>query len=222
VLELPDLAAMVHDLGAMTWSAFMLVPVGRGADLGVLSARQAEDVLHHLYDLGVHVPVKTTEGHHFRRVHLQRAVLAERGEDHVATLGLGPLYAELTARTAALGLPAPSRTRRPPLAVNAGQGFAFVSHTGTVHPSGFLPVAAGDVRREPLPAIYRTSPLFTSLREPDRLTGRCGACEYATVCGGSRSRAWATTGDEHAADPLCAYEPGSFPYPEEVRALLGA
>ena len=103
VHELPDLAALVRERGAMTWSAFMLVPMGRGADLGALSARQAEDVMNYLYDLGPHVPVKTTEGHHFRRVNLQRAVLRGRGEDHVAVLGLGDLYAELTERTAAFG-----------------------------------------------------------------------------------------------------------------------
>lgn len=221
VAELPDIAELVHELGAMTWSAFMLVPMGRGADLGVLSARQAEDVLNYLYDLGPHVPVKTTEGHHFRRVNLQRAVLAEQGEDHVAVLGLGDLYAELTQRTAALGWDGPSRTRRPPVNVNAGAGFAFVSHVGTVHPSGFLPVAAGDVREQSLPEIYRTSPLFTGLRDPALLTGRCGACEFGAICGGSRSRAWATTGDVHASDPLCAYEPGSFPFADEVRALIG-
>ena len=218
--ELPELAAMVRELGAMTWSAFMLVPMGRGADLGALTAAEAEDVLNFLYDLGPHVPVKTTEGHHFRRVNLQRSVLEARGIDHVAELGLGPLYAELTERTAAFGWGAATRTRRPPVNVNAGNGFVFVSHVGTVHPSGFLPMPAGDVRVTTLPEIYRTSPLFTGLRDASRLTGKCGACEYSDVCSGSRSRAFATTGDPHAGDPLCGYVPGSFAYPEDVRALL--
>ncbi|MCR6646643.1 MAG: TIGR04053 family radical SAM/SPASM domain-containing protein [Cellulomonas sp.] len=222
VHELPDLAALVRAQGAMTWSAFMLVPMGRGVDLGALSAQQAEDVMNYLYDLGPHVPVKTTEGHHFRRVALQRAVLADRGVDHVAALGLGDLYAELTERTAAFGWGDGERTRRPPLNVNAGYGFVFVSHVGTVHPSGFLPVAAGDVREQTLPDIYRSSPLFTGLRDSSRLTGRCGTCEFARVCGGSRSRAYAATGDAFAADPLCAYEPGSFPYPQDVAALLAS
>jgi len=222
VHELPDLARLVHEQGAMTWSAFMLVPVGRGVDLGALTPQQAEDVMSYLYDLGPYVPVKTTEGHHFRRVALQRAVLAERGVDHVAALGLGELYAELTARTAAFGWGEGERARRPPLNVNAGYGFVFVSHVGTVHPSGFLPVSAGDVRQRPLTEIYRESPLFTGLRDPARLTGKCGACEFARICGGSRSRAYATTGDAYAADPLCAYEPGTFPYADDVAALLAS
>ncbi|MCR6689417.1 TIGR04053 family radical SAM/SPASM domain-containing protein [Cellulomonas sp.] len=222
VHELPDLAALVRAQGAMTWSAFMLVPMGRGVDLGVLSAQQAEDVMNYLYDLGPYVPVKTTEGHHFRRVSLQRTVLAERGVDHVAALGLGDLYRELTERTAAFGWGEPVRTRRPPVNVNAGYGFVFVSHVGTVHPSGFLPVSAGDVRVTPLPEIYRTSELFTGLRDATRLQGRCGRCEFARVCGGSRSRGYAASGDPHGEDPLCGYEPGSFPYPQDVEALLTA
>lgn len=222
VHELPDLAALVRAQGAMTWSAFMLVPMGRGTDLGALSAQQAEDVMNYLYDLGPHVPVKTTEGHHFRRVSLQRAVLAERGVDHVAALGLGELYAELTERTAAFGWGEGDRRRRPPVNVNAGYGFVFVSHVGTVHPSGFLPVAAGDVREQPLTDIYRTSALFTGLRDSSRLTGRCGSCEFGRVCGGSRSRAYASGGDVHGEDPLCGYVPGSFPFPEDVAQLLSA
>ena len=222
VHELPELAALVREHGAMTWSAFMLVPMGRGTDLGVLSPQQAEDVMNYLYDLGPFVPVKTTEGHHFRRVNLQRHVLEERGVDHVEALGLGELYAELTERTAAFGWGDAVRNRRPPVNVNAGYGFVFVSHVGTVHPSGFLPMPAGDVRQQSLPDIYRTSPLFTGLRDEHRLTGRCGDCEFGRVCGGSRSRAYATTGDPFAEDPLCGYQPGSFPFADDVAALLAS
>ena len=111
------------------------------------------------------------------------------------------------------------KTRRPPVNVNAGQGFVFISHLGTVHPSGFLPVAAGSVRTGRLAGIYRTSPLFTGMRDHGRLTGRCGACEFAPVCGGSRSRAFATTGDPYAEDPWCSYQPGTFPYPDDLAAL---
>jgi radical SAM protein with 4Fe4S-binding SPASM domain len=80
-------------------------------------------------------------------------------------------------------------------------GSVFISHVGTVYPSGFLPLAAGNVRFEPLPAIYRTAPLFQSLRDPGSLQGRCGACEFRTVCGGSRSRAFGATGDVFGEEP---------------------
>jgi radical SAM protein with 4Fe4S-binding SPASM domain len=85
-----------------------------------------------------------------------------------------------------------------------------------VHPSGFLPVSAGDIRRRPLAEIYREAALMRGLRDPDRLGGRCGRCEFRAVCGGSRSRAYAMTGDWFAEEPWCGYRPGSFPYHAEV------
>ncbi|WP_313896117.1 TIGR04053 family radical SAM/SPASM domain-containing protein [Streptomyces sp. YIM 98790] len=219
--DLPYIVRLVQAHRAVVWSAFFLVPTGRGSLLSGLTARETEDVLNFVYDVGLSVPAKTTEAHHFRRVVLQRRVLAERGEDHVAVLGLGALYRRLRARARTLGLDeAVRRSRRPPLDINAGRGFVFVSHTGTVHPSGFLPLAAGDVRSSPLPEIYRGSRLFTGLRDADKLGGRCGRCEFRRVCGGSRSRAYGLTRDPYAEEPWCAYRPGSFPFQEELAPLL--
>ncbi|MFD3757211.1 TIGR04053 family radical SAM/SPASM domain-containing protein [Streptomyces sp. NPDC058622] len=215
--DLADVAALVRREGAMLWSGFVLVPAGRGGQLESLTPAEVEDVLHFLYDCGAVLATKTTEGHHFRRVALQRAVLDARGERPA----LGPLYGRLSARAAELGLfdGAHRTARRPPMDVSSGRGFVFVSHTGEVRPSGFLPVSAGNVRNHPLTEIYRGSALFTTLRDPALLRGRCGACEFKPVCGGSRSRAYGFTGDVLEADPYCAYEPGSFPYQDEVRAL---
>ncbi|WP_313896777.1 TIGR04053 family radical SAM/SPASM domain-containing protein [Streptomyces sp. GC420] len=221
--DLPEIAALVKKHGVMLWSAFFLVPTGRGRQLDALTAEETEDVLNFVYDVGLCVPAKTTEAHHFRRVALQRAVLAARGEEHVGVLGLGPLYGELRRRAAELGLDERERrARRPPLDVNAGRGFVFVSHTGTVHPSGFLPLGAGNVREQRLSDIYRDSELFAGLRDADRLGGRCGRCEFRHVCGGSRSRAHAVTGDAYAEEPWCGYEPGSFPYQRELAVLQSA
>lgn len=216
--DLADIAALVNRLGAVSWSAFLLVPTGRGALLPALTAQQAEDVLNFVYDAGEFIPARTTEGHHFRRVVIQREILRRHGADHVGVLGLGELYLRLRERLGGLGL-ARRKARRPPANVNAGQGFVFISHLGTVHPSGFLPLAAGSVRTGRLADIYRTSPLFTGLRDRGRLTGRCGACEFAPVCGGSRSRAFALSGDPYAEDPWCSYQPGTFPYPADLAAM---
>jgi radical SAM protein with 4Fe4S-binding SPASM domain len=94
-----------------------------------------------------------------------------------------------------------------PRGVNAGNGFAFVSHLGEIYPSGFLPIAAGNVRRDSLAETYRRSSLFLQLRDADALKGRCGRCEYRFICGGSRSRAFALTGDHLETDPWCGYVP---------------
>lgn len=85
----------------------------------------------------------------------------------------------------------------------AGSGFVFVSYRGDVYPSGFLPQSAGNVRGDDLVSLYRDAPLFERLRDPDQFSGRCGNCPYRDLCGGSRSRAYAATGDPLASDPLC-------------------
>lgn len=207
VRGLPGVLARVVAMDVSLWSVFFLVPTGRGGSLHALSAVEAEEVLHWLHDVGHLVPVKTTEAPHFRRVALQRA-----GVDDLDTVfPAGPLRLELRARTAALlGARPPGHHRpRPPLNVNAGSGFAFVDHLGQVYPSGFLPLAAGSVHEQPFSTIYRDSPLLQALRDRDRLGGRCGICEYREVCGGSRSHAYAVTGDPLAEDPTCEYVPGA-------------
>lgn len=87
--------------------------------------------------------------------------------------------------------------------INDGKGFIFVSHLGEIYPSGFLPLAAGDVRRDSLTAVNRESPRFRTLRDADRLQGKCGECEYRNLCGGSRSRSYALTGNFLAEEPRC-------------------
>jgi AdoMet-dependent heme synthase len=96
---------------------------------------------------------------------------------------------------------------RAPKGVNDGNGFLFISHIGDVYPSGLLPVKAGNVRETPLSDIYRHSPIFQHLRNPDKYKGKCGVCEYRFVCGGSRSRAYAITGDYLESEPFCVYIP---------------
>ncbi|MFJ6700375.1 TIGR04053 family radical SAM/SPASM domain-containing protein [Streptomyces sp. NPDC091272] len=203
--DLAGIAALVKREKAMLWSGFLLVPTGRGAELDSLTPDETEDVLHFLYECGSVIATKTTEGHHFRRVVLQRSALAERGERPPT----GTLYARLMASADAAGLFAGAHraVRRPPMDVSSGRGFVFVSHTGEVTPSGFLPLSADNTKDRPLSDIYRTSPLFLALRDPSLLRGKCGACDFKTVCGGSRSRAYAVTGDPLAADPWCAYQP---------------
>jgi MoaA/NifB/PqqE/SkfB family radical SAM enzyme len=140
--DLPAIAGAVARLKAMSWSAFLLVPTGRGRLLPRLTARQAEDVLNFLYDAGEYVPARATEAHHFRRVVIQRGILARHGADHLAVLGLGPLYQRLAHQLGRLSLPA-RPARRPPMDVNAGRGLVFVSHLGDVYPMASCRWAAG-------------------------------------------------------------------------------
>ncbi len=207
LLELPEVFERVLDLDAFLWSVFFLVPTGRGDALTPVDATVVEDVLHWLVDVSRYHAVKTTEAPHFRRVMLQRQKAG--AVDAAEAFGLGPTYrrlrADLERIVAARELPV--RRPRPPLDINAGRGFVFIDHVGTVYPSGFLPLPGGSVKERPLTELYRESPVFTQLRDPELLTGRCGSCEYRTLCGGSRSRAFAMAGDHLAEEPHCAYQP---------------
>ncbi len=219
LLDLPRIAHLVLDYGAMTWSVFFLVPVGRGTVLEQVSAEECEDAMNFLYDAGKVLRVKTTEGHHYKRVVLQRMALERHGLRPEQVLKLGPTYR--TLRDALEPWPAGSTERRTPIEVNAGRGFVFISHVGTVHPSGFLTAPAGALRDACLTEIYRQSALLNDLRDRGKLEGRCGVCEFGRACGGSRSRAFAMTGNPLAEDPLCAYAPGSFPFTDDIEQLTG-
>ena len=205
--ELPEILATVKGLGAALWSVFFLVPTGRGEDLDGLTPESIEEVLHWLHDVSDHVAIKTTEAPHFRRVAIQRAEV----DDIDVAFPPGELRTSLRSRTVELlgDLHGERRAPRPPLNVNAGRGFAFIDHLGVVYPSGFLPLPVGSIRTDSFPDIYRDSPLLTQLRNPDGFGGRCGRCEYRTACGGSRSHAFAVTGDPLAEDPSCAHLPRS-------------
>lgn len=189
--DLPAVADLVTRVGASRWSVFFLVPTGRGQATDMVSAPEGERVLHWLYDLTktARFHVKTTEAQHYRRVAIER---------ESAEQGITPAEVLERSRTAG-GRFAPG--------VNSGNGFLFVSHRGDILPSGFLPMPAGNVRTDDLVRVYRDAPLFRTLRDPSQLRGRCAACPYRVVCGGSRSRAYATTGDYLAEDPACSFEP---------------
>lgn len=224
LFDLPKIFALVRDIGAMTWSVFFLVPTGRGQSEDEITPQDYEAVLNFLYDAGKYISLKTTEGHHYKRVVLQRAFLDQHSLAPEKYMQLNSTYdrlmAGLRAETAGMTPALPSdRMRRAPLHVNAGDGFVFISLLGEVYPSGYLPVSAGNVRKTPLMNIYQESPLFRSLRDIKELKGRCGACEFNVVCGGSRSRAYAMTGDILAEEPFCAYQPGSFPFVNEIQEL---
>lgn len=209
--ELPGLFRQVLDLDAFLWSVFFLVPTGRGHALQALPPEEVEDVLHWLVDVSHHLAVKTTEAPHFRRVVLQRRRAGD--VDPAVSFGLGATYRGLRAALDELrhDRALPTRVPRPPLDINAGRGFVFIDHIGNVHPSGFLPIPGGSLRERSLPEIYRDAPLFRQLRDVSLLGGRCGLCEYRTVCGGSRSRAYAVTGDPLAEEPYCSYQPTGGP-----------
>ncbi|MFB6151926.1 MAG: radical SAM protein [Haloarculaceae archaeon] len=242
--DLPAIRDRVADLGAVLWSVFFLVPVGRGRILEQISPDRAEVVMSWLSEVADDAPfgVKTTEAPHYRRVkHQQAATGAANAATNDGRDGRagsdpdGPPGGSGGPPGGSDGPPGgsggpPGGSGGPPgggrgdsnsgsgggsrrKGVVAGDGFVFVSHTGEVYPSGFLPKSAGTVPEDDVVDVYRNADLFESLRDRDQLRGKCGACPFNAVCGGSRSRAYAATGDPLAADPLCAFVPDGYDGP---------
>jgi AdoMet-dependent heme synthase len=202
VADFEALIGLMQELGISLWSVFFLVPTGRARAADIASPEEFEWVFHRMYELSKTAPfdIKSTAAPQYRRVVLQRQVEERRQGERAETptpltRGVGFSLADGVGRAKG---------------VNDGDGFLFVSHTGEIYPSGFLPVSGGNVRTHDLVDVYRHSDLFRSLRDRDRLKGKCGVCEYRDVCGGSRARAYALTGDYLAAEPFCIHVPRKY------------
>lgn len=183
--DLEDTAKLVGRLGAARWSLFFLVPVGRGRTLRPLSPRECETTLHWLARHSGAWPftVATTEAPHYRRVLLQvRAAAGASSGGHRDSAGGGSM------------------------GIRDGSGVMSIASNGDVMPSGFLPIAVGNVRDADAIDLYRNASVFRALRAPETFHGRCGICGFRVMCGGSRARAYAATGDVLSEDPLCDYE----------------
>ncbi|MBZ5574254.1 MAG: TIGR04053 family radical SAM/SPASM domain-containing protein, partial [Acidobacteriia bacterium] len=192
---LDSMIELLQQLDIVLWSVFFLVPTGRGSTIDLISAEEFEQVFERLYQTShrVKFDIKSTEAQHYRRFLLQRRTEEKRK-------GNGRSVPPLLSTSTADGI---GRAR----GINDGKGFVFISHLGEVFPSGFLPVSAGNIRKQSLTEIYRLSPLFVSLRDSKNLKGKCGICEFREVCGGSRARAYALTGDVFAEEPCCVWQP---------------
>ena len=196
IAEMDAIASLIESLKITLWSVFFLVPTGRGKLNDLLSADEFEQVFARIHTLSktATFDIKTTEAQHYRRYVLQQKV-ADRKAGSVAPAAQQKV-------DDAIG--------RAPRGLNDGKGFAFISHTGEVFPSGFMPLSAGNIRQQPLSVIYRESPLFLGLRDTSKLEGKCGSCEFKEICGGSRARAYALTGNPHGEEPCCSYVPKGY------------
>ena len=209
--ELADVADLISRAGAHIWEVFFLVQVGRGVATDAISPDEHEDVCHFLYDASQHgFIVRTVEAPFFRRV------VASRREGEPAPTS--DLYQAMSGRLETLMGPAVGKPRAQTASTRDGKGILFVAYDGEVNPAGFLPLPLGNVRDEPIANIYRDDPLLRQIRAAE-FTGRCGVCEYADLCGGSRARAYAASGDPLGEDSACPYVPFGYSEPEVDGAL---
>lgn len=182
------------------WYIFLLVPTGRAQMDACITPAEHDKVFRWLYNLNKtsSYDIKLTAAQHYRRVVLQEKVREHQLQSNTIQ------YEDTIPSDYASKVDGLSRA---PKAVNDGNGFIFISHTGDVMPSGLLPIQLGNVRNQPLKEIYRESPILKDIRNPDNYKGKCGVCEYRHVCGGSRSRTYAVTGDYLESEPFCVYIP---------------
>lgn len=184
--DLQQIYELLKGLHIARWSLFFLISVGRGRMLNPLTPDQGEKCLDWIFELSEVAPfqIKTTEAPSFRRVALDRIKRAGRRSQEIKQSSVSRGFG-----------------------IRDGNGIVFISSQGYIYPSGFLPLIAGNVRRDHLVDIYRHAPLFRALHTPAQFKGKCGRCEYREICGGSRARAFASTGDPLSSDPFCSYEP---------------
>jgi AdoMet-dependent heme synthase len=177
---------LLKPIGVARWSLFFLISVGRGKVLQALPPVEAEKLMAWIYETSrtAEFIVATTEAPSYRRVALE------------LMRGSGMTGEQIKRSGTARGF-----------GIRDGHGILFVSNTGDICPAGFLPLVAGNVRRDAVAEIYRNAPLFRALHDPAQFEGRCGVCEYRVLCGGSRARAFEASGNPLASDPLCTYEP---------------
>ena len=191
--DLPAIYELLQNsFPVMRWSLFFLISVGRGKTLNEVSSEEGEKIMDWVLDLVPTAPfaVKTTEAPSYRRIAIEK----------MRSGGIAPL--EMKNTSVYKGFQ-----------IRDGHGIVFVSHIGDIYPSGFLPLRCGNVRKDSLAEIYRNSKTFRGLHSPEQFKGKCGECEFNHICGGSRARAFAHTGDELETDPFCPY------LPAKVRAL---
>lgn len=185
--QIDTMASLLANLEVAMWSVFFLIPVGRGRSAQRMSPTEYEAAFSKLFAHSQRQPyaVKTTEAPHYRRFVLQQQ-------------GLPPNSPKIQLA---------GRLRPVLLGTNDGKGVIFISHTGHIYPSGFMPLLCGTFPADSIVETYQKAPLLKSLRDPDNLKGKCGRCEYRHICGGSRARAYALTQDPLAPEPDCSYIP---------------
>lgn len=195
--DLPRMAELLGDIGVERWNVWVMVPIGHSKQADMLTGEEVEEAFAVLFDLAQRAPfpIRTFEAPHYRRFLLEQTVKARQEsldryfDSHEEQI----VMREANVMRAA-----------------AGDDLVFISHTGEVSASPLLPLTAGNVRYQPLGMVYRTAEMFAAIRDKSNLKGKCLRCEFRKVCGGSRARAFAMTGDLFATDPLCAYQPGAF------------
>ena len=234
--QLPDVLQLARNLGADALHTFLLVPVGCGVDIAaeqMVPPEEYERMLNWFYDQSLvgGIELKATCAPHYFRVARQRRAADRRNAEQLASIAPAPAHkvpdhtsigptdmtmpgsTGIALKPQGIGQPVghpgghPSDLNAMTKGCLAGTGVCFISHEGEVYPCGYLPVVAGDLRKQTFADIWENSTVFHELRDTSGLKGKCGCCEFRNVCMGCRARAYAATGDFMDEEPFCVYQP---------------
>ena len=188
--EIPKVYNLAKELGATAWYMFMIVPTGRGEEImnELISKEDYEDILEWHYQMEKeekNLLVRPTCAPHYYRIVLQKA--KEEGSK----------FERRTLKFSTGGSKG----------CIAGQLIALIDVDGNVLPCSYFPKPAGNILEQSFKDIWENSELFRELRDFKKYKGKCGSCEYITVCGGCRARAYALHGDYLEEEPFCGYTP---------------
>ncbi len=248
--QLPDVLQLARNLGADALHTFLLVPVGCGVDIAaeqMVAPEEYERMLNWFYDQSLvgGIELKATCAPHYFRVARQRRAADRRAAEQLASIApapnhkasnhtsIGPTDMTMPGSTGialkpqGVGQPVghpgghPSDLNAMTKGCLAGTGVCFISHEGEVYPCGYLPVIAGDLRKQTFADIWENSTVFQELRDTSGLKGKCGCCEFRNVCMGCRARAYAATGDFMDEEPFCVYQPRTHSLRTEKQETVG-
>ncbi|WP_432797890.1 TIGR04053 family radical SAM/SPASM domain-containing protein [Poriferisphaera sp. WC338] len=210
VNQIDAMGELMATLNIALWSVFFLVPVGRGLNDLRIEPHEYKKVFKQINQQSAKhkFAVKTTEAPFFRRYMIQN--LHQQKENGEAARNGHALKEKTNGHANGRAKPSLRSGSKAPLGINDGKGIMFVSHIGDVYPSGFLPANCGNVKFETAVDIYQKHETFLKLRRPELLKGKCGYCGFRDVCGGSRARAKAVTGDMFAPEPDCEFCPPAW------------
>ncbi|MGH7313492.1 MAG: radical SAM protein, partial [Candidatus Rokuibacteriota bacterium] len=197
VREVPAMIDLARELGAKVLNFFFLVRTGRGRNISDIDAGAYERILTYLANIQGVGPAARFED--------PWSMPVGRADGLLIRAKCAPHFRRILWQ---LNPESPLLKNYAHGSCPAGKYYCRITPEGDVTPCPYMPVAAGNLRRTSFAELWREAPVFADLREP-RLGGRCGACEFAKVCGGCRCRAYATHGDYLAEDPACAYQPGA-------------
>lgn len=182
--QIPYIIELAESLGARAVNFFFLVCTGRGQEMTDITSIEYEETLKYLLkaekEYRGRILVRARCAPHFIRV---------AGEED-------PESALLKGDTSGC---------------IAGTGYLRITPEGFVTPCPYMPADDSvakrlDLNKLSLKEIWFDSGLFRSLRDP-KLQGKCGECDYDTLCGGCRARALASGEGLMGTDPWCEYDP---------------